>query len=219
MMFRHRRNRVGAPAADSNGAGPAGFSAEDAAVLRRETQLLRQPPNTVAKGSPCMRGLLAVPPGDAVDRLFLLVASYQLVSALILSGALGFAFNPKDVSALPEDKRTLGDVFNVLAAALVAVSMSHTCTLTWALAGVLGLTTETIHDAIAHSTRWFVLQEMQTALELQMVMVMIVLAAWIHATSFVAKMVTGIVIGIVCLGTTAFLHWTIQAFPVRPSIY
>ena len=63
-----------------------------AAVLRRETQLLRAPPNTVVKGSPTMRGLLAVPPAEAVDRLFLLVASYQLVSALILSGALGFAF-------------------------------------------------------------------------------------------------------------------------------
>ena len=213
MMVRQRRRVRPEPAAD--GRAPGGFSEHDAAVLRRETQLLRAPPNTVVKGSPTMRGLLAVPPAEAVDRLFLLVASYQLVSALILSGGLGIAFNPIKTETLPEEKRTLADVFNVLAAALVAISMLHTCTLTWAIAGLLGLTRETVHDAVAHGARWFVIQEAQTALEMMMVLTLIILAQWIHSGTHVARIVTAIVAGLALLFTTAFLHWTVQAFPVN----
>ena len=212
MMYRQRRGVRPEPAADGP---PAGFSAHDAAVLRRETQLLRAPPNTIAKGSPTMRGLLAVPPAEAVERLFLLVASYQLVSCLILSGAISFALNPIKTETLPEEKRTLGDVFNVLAAALVTIAMMHTCTCTWAIAGLLPLTKETVHDAIAHGARWFLLQELQTAVELTIVLTLIVLAQWIHSDAHIARIVTGIVWGIMVLLGTGFLHWTIQAFPTN----
>ena len=197
-------------------AAAAAAEAEEAAavILRRELRLLRSPPSDVLRGSPQMRALLAVPPDEAPDRLFNLIAGYQLISALVLSGSLGFAFEPMNVGELPADRQTLGDIFNVLATILVVITVTHCCTLAWALAGVCSLTPATVHGAIARGTRLFVLQELVTGLALAIVIGMAVLSHWIHSSRHLAMMVTGICAGIFVLMITAWGEWSVQSMPV-----
>ena len=62
--------------------------------------------NLFKVGSSTMRYLLAVPPDVAQDRLFQIVSSYQIVQALVLSGAMGIALNPIDHTTLAQGKET-----------------------------------------------------------------------------------------------------------------
>ena len=103
-----------------------------------------------------------MPPKEVRERLFLLVASYQLVTLLVLSAALELALNPKDVETA--DLQTLGHVYNVLMSSLVVVAMMVTSTMTWGLSCIVTLAGETLHDSIARGVGSFVYHEGFSAL-------------------------------------------------------
>ncbi len=186
---------------------------EDLNILRTEVQRLRKPPKgTLCKGSPAMRGLLAVPPKEAQERLFMLVASYQLVAALVLSAAMGFAMNPLDVDSLPTDSQTLGHVYNVLMSVMVVVSVMVTSTMTWGLSCTVTLTEETVHDAIARGVGPFVYQEGTSAFLTFLVIAQVVIASWIHSPPLVAKITTGAAVALNSLLTREYLRWAVPSF-------
>lgn len=206
---------VGAPAKsgliDASAGGPR--HEEDRNILRAEVQKLRKPPKgTLCKGSPAMRGLLAVPPKEAQERLFMLVASYQLVAALVLSAAMGFAMDPLDVDSLPPDSRTLGHLYNVLMSVMVVVSVMVTSTMTWGLSCIVTLTEETVHDAIARGVGPFVYQEGTSAFLTFLVIAQVVIASWIHSPPLVAKITTGAAVALNSLLTREYLRWAVPSF-------
>ncbi len=206
---------VGAPGkselTDANAGGAR--HEEDRDILRAEVQKLRKPPKgSLCKGSPAMRGLLAVPPKEAQERLFMLVASYQLVAALVLSAAMGFAMNPLDVDSLPPDSQTLGHVYNVLMSVMVVVSVMVTSTMTWGLSCIVTLTEETVHDAIARGVGPFVYQEGTSAFLTVLVIAQVVIASWIHSPALVAKITTAAAVALYSLLTREYLRWTVPSF-------
>ena len=140
-MFR-KRNKAVFPVGSRAMTNSIRYSETEALQLRKEINLLRNPPENGAAGwhgsklgSPAMRNLLAIPSNEVYDRVFQLATVYQLPQALILSGCMESALHPIDASEFP-GKEGLAHAFNCLVFAMGAISLANTCTITWGIASI-----------------------------------------------------------------------------------
>jgi len=188
----HRGGAVGFDAASNDAAFQLGDA--DRERIREEMAKIRYPVDGVMfngadKGSLGMRGMLALPPDLVQERMLLVVTSYQLVSALVLTSAIPFAFAPMKVSELPESTQTAGHVCNVLCARLVVISLCSSVTMTWAVTCMSGITDEVAHS-VANGVKNFVNVELVSAWQKIIIMILVNLAAWIHSPTLAAAITT-----------------------------
>lgn len=102
---------------------------EDTRLICKKLKRVREGTMSAWATSPELAALLLLPPEeDPHGRYVEVLNNVVLLSALILSATLGVGLNPLDAASLPEEHRTLADVFNLLASVLVMINV---CTCTW----------------------------------------------------------------------------------------
>eukprot|EP00941_MAST-03F_sp_MAST-3F-sp1_P004069 g4069.t1 len=188
---------------------------ESAKLLRAQLAHIRKLPRQVfLTGSPGVRSLLALPPIQATNRFLEVVGQFQLVSALILSGAMQVAFEPIEVSELPQEKRSAAHAFNVTLAFLVFFSLLTCTTTCWVSQAIAGQTEDTVGTSLAKSIFGFAFAvEFPQYIQVILVEVAVLIAAFIKTPSSVFYIVLSGFITIHFGLIIIFFNWTGYAFP------
>ena len=76
--------------------------------------------------SPDARMLLCASKEDVFDRSTAYLLNFNIMSGLILSSIVGTALNPYDIAGMPEEKQTLGYVYNICGFIAVMVQVAMT---------------------------------------------------------------------------------------------
>ena len=166
-------------------------------------------------GSGNIHFLLSVPPEIAQDRFVHILSVYNIVHALILSGALQLGCSPLNVSDYPEGRAAFVHAYNILAVILVTLSGWNTSTSVWALANVASQTEKTIMRTILYSSgkAWVMAVEGISAIETVIMMALLAVSQWLHAPVTVAAVTTAIIVTLTLCVANVYSHWALEAFP------
>ena len=159
--------------------------------------------------------LLCTPREEVYDRLTSILSTCGIVSGLVLSAVAGVALNPLKAEDFADDKKTVVEIFNVVAALTVATQLCVVLYSTFTLYILISSAhnSAAVYRALMHMQSWIGFLEFSTFVPALGTFVLIVLAAHLHS----GRAASGVVLAACCTLVTgfqtAFCAMCFSAFP------
>ena len=100
--------------------------------------------------------MLCAPSSEVYERLISLLTNISVIAGLVLSSIASLAFSPLKVDSFSEEKQTLAEVYNILAAVAVATQLCVVLYSTFTLYIVIASahTSDAVYRVLIHMVRW-----------------------------------------------------------------
>jgi len=160
--------------------------------------------------------MLCAPSSEVYERLTSMLTTMSVVSGLLLSSIAGVALEPLDVETYPAEKQLQAEVYNIVAAVVVATQTCVTLYSTF----TLYITISAAHDppavyrTLLHMVRWIGLFEFMTFIPPMLTIVLVCLAAHLNCKwAFSKWLVTALCAALVAGFQGTFAHVMSYALP------
>jgi hypothetical protein len=146
--------------------------------------------------------LLCTPREEVYDRLTTFLSTCCMVSGLVLSAVAGIALNPLKADDFADDKKTVVEAFNVVAALTVATQLCVVLYSTFTLYILISSAHNpaAVYRALMHMQRWIGFLEFATFVPAIGTFALVAIAAHLHC----GRVASGIVLAVCCALVVGF---------------
>lgn len=161
------------------------------------------------------QGLICAPKGEVVERTSNFYIAINVMAGLVLSATAGLVTSPLDVTGLPEEKRLLGEVYNVLAYVCVGTQICAVMFSTYMLLLLYahGHSPEMVYRALVYGGTLIGALELAVYMPLILWLTIIVLSAHIYFSFWLRWICTAAIAIIYLLFHFLFAYYGIRGFP------
>jgi len=193
------------------------WSDEDSSVLEKLLKPLYRAvrPEPLGMFGGEARGLVCCPKGEVYDRALTFLTTLNVMAGLVLGAIAGLVQSPLNVEALPEEKRFLGELYNILAYFSVTNQICVVMFSTYMLFMLVahGHTPEIVYRSITYGSTLIGASMLAVYIPLLVWLFMMVLTAHIFFSFWAAWTCTGVVAVIYGAFHMIFGNWGVRAFP------